>query len=91
VRSPSGGAAASRFSVESWLFVPPMTAPACRYCIASGHFSTIHASGPFPALRAVADRPPLILADRPPLILADRSPPKGGLPPIDKPMTLSSP
>jgi hypothetical protein len=37
-------AAASRFSIEAWLFTPPMTAPANRYCIAFGHFLTIHAS-----------------------------------------------
>jgi hypothetical protein len=37
-------AAASRFSIESWLFALPMTAPANHYSIAFGHFLTIHAS-----------------------------------------------
>ena len=37
-------AKASPFSIESWLFALPMTAPANHYSIAFGHFSIIHAS-----------------------------------------------
>src|SRR5579859_458731 len=45
-------AAASRFSIESWLFALPMTAPANRCSIAFAHFLTIHVSDL--ALAAVA-------------------------------------
>jgi hypothetical protein len=33
---------ALRFSIEPWLFAPPMTAPANHSFIAFGHFLTIH-------------------------------------------------
>src|SRR5579863_1247289 len=39
-------AAALRFSVEAWPFALPMTAPTIPFCIAFGHFLTVHASQP---------------------------------------------
>ena len=92
-------AAASRFSIESWLFALPMTAPANHYSIAFGHFLTIHASEPFersaqlPGVWLFSDLGDCDFSSgvRALLTLAEVAlPPKGGLLAMDKPMTLFS-
>jgi hypothetical protein len=57
-------AAASRSSIEPWLFAPPMTAPANHCSDAFGHFLTIHASGPSPC-QVAPPKGGLLAADKP--------------------------